>query len=39
MKTIPLKCAIAVNKNALVRRDAYPPVKSLAPHINTAQML
>ena len=31
--------AIAVSTNALVRRDAYPPTKSLVPQEKTAARL
>jgi hypothetical protein len=32
-------CAIAVNTKALVRREAYPPMKSLVPQEKTAAKL
>jgi hypothetical protein len=39
MRSKPLRCAIAVSKNAFVRRAPYPPTKSLVPQAKTAARL
>jgi hypothetical protein len=39
ISTKPLRCAIAVSRNAFARRDPYPPTKSLVPQEKTAAKL
>ena len=36
MKVVPLAWAMVVRRKALVRREAFPPIKSLTPQAKVA---